>query len=141
MQVYSQPIYAAFEGWIAGRHPNVKFLTHETPLVAGKYFKFKFNIFRLVWRTLFVIVVTVLAIIFPFFNAVVGFLGAIGFWPLTVYFPVEMYIKQMSIRKYSGRWMLLQSLSIVCLLVTLAAAAGSVQGLAESLRRYKPFQD
>lgn len=28
------------------------------------------------------------AIILPFFNDLVGFIGAIGFWPLTVYFPI-----------------------------------------------------
>ena len=28
------------------------------------------------------------AIILPFFNDLIGFIGAIGFWPLTVYFPV-----------------------------------------------------
>ncbi|KAE8637426.1 hypothetical protein CSA_021612 [Cucumis sativus] len=30
----------------------------------------------------------------PFFNDIVGLLGALGFWPLTVYLPVEMYIAQ-----------------------------------------------
>ncbi|MQI27723.1 hypothetical protein EI009_25840, partial [Escherichia coli] len=28
-----------------------------------------------------------LAMVLPFFNDIVGLIGAIGFWPLTVYFP------------------------------------------------------
>ena len=30
----------------------------------------------------------------PFFNDVVGLLGAIGFWPLTVFLPIQMHLKQ-----------------------------------------------
>lgn len=30
----------------------------------------------------------------PFFNDVVGLLGALGFWPLTVFLPIQMHIKQ-----------------------------------------------
>ena len=40
------------------------------------------------------VMVTVLAMAMPFFNEMLALLGAIGFWPLGVYFPVEMYIAQ-----------------------------------------------
>ncbi|XP_020249495.1 amino acid permease 4-like [Asparagus officinalis] len=140
-QVYSQPLFAAFETWTARKYPDVKFLTHEIPLITSKRLKFKLNMFRLVWRTIFVVLCTVLAIVFPFFNDVVGFIGAVGFWPLTVYFPIEMYIQQKKIRKYSGKWISMQLLSIVCLLVTLAATIGSVEGVWDSLRSYKPFSE
>ncbi len=30
----------------------------------------------------------------PFFNDVVGLLGALGFWPLTVFLPIQMHLKQ-----------------------------------------------
>eukprot|EP00494_Astrolonche_serrata_P011647 UN11736 len=46
---------------------------------------------------------TLLAILMPFFNDILGFLGAIGFWPLTVYFPVEMYVRQRGIPRYTTR--------------------------------------
>ncbi|KAK4477769.1 hypothetical protein RD792_017031 [Penstemon davidsonii] len=51
-----------------------------------------------VWRSAFVVLTTIISMLLPFFNDVVGILGAFGFWPLTVYFPVEMYIAQKKIR-------------------------------------------
>ena len=30
----------------------------------------------------------------PFFNDIVGLLGALGFWPLTVFLPIQMHLKQ-----------------------------------------------
>lgn len=34
-----------------------------------------------------------------FFNEVLALLGALGFWPLKVYFPIEMYIAQKGVRR------------------------------------------
>lgn len=75
----------------------------------------------------------------PFFNSVVGLLGALGFWPLTVYFPVEMYIVQKNIPRWRTRWLCLKTLSAACLLVTIAAAAGSIVGVMHDLKKFKPF--
>lgn len=97
------------------------------------------NMFRVIWRTVYVILTAVIAMLFPFFNSVIGLLGAIAFWPLTVYFPVEMYISRAKIRKFSVTWMWLQVLSWTCFIVTLLAAAGSIQGLVKDLQTYKPF--
>ena len=36
---------------------------------------------RLVWRTVYVCLVVFIAILMPFFSYVVGFVGAVGFWP------------------------------------------------------------
>lgn len=78
--------------------------------------------------------------ILPFFNDILALLGAVGFWPLTVYFPVEMYISKKKIRRFTPKWTMLQLLSFICLLVSLAAACGSTEGVIEALRVYKPFQ-
>ncbi|KAM0848462.1 hypothetical protein ACQ4PT_054365 [Festuca glaucescens] len=139
-QVFCQPIFAAVETYAAWRWPNAGFITREHPVSAGKKVRFSLNMFRLTWRTAFVIVSTVLAILMPFFNDILGFLGAIGFWPLTVYFPVEMYIRQRRIQKYTSRWVALQTLSFLCFLVSLAAAVGSIEGVTESLKHYVPFK-
>lgn len=77
--------------------------------------------------------------IFPFFNDIVGLLGAGGFWPLTVYFPTEMYMAHQKIKRFSPTWICLKMLTWVCLIVSLGAAAGSVQGLVKSVMSYKPF--
>lgn len=76
----------------------------------------------------------------PFFNDVVGILGAFGFWPLTVYFPVEMYIAQQKIERWSSRWLGLQILSVSCLVISIVAAVGSVAGVVLDLKTYKPFK-
>lgn len=101
---------------------------------------YQLNIFRLTWRTAFVVFTTIIAMLLPFFNDVVGILGALGFWPLTVYFPVEMYIAQNKIGRWTNRWIGLQILSMACLCVSIAAAVGSVAGVVLDLNTYKPFK-
>ncbi|KAG8075519.1 hypothetical protein GUJ93_ZPchr0006g43922 [Zizania palustris] len=139
-QVFSQPIFAAVETWAAKRWPNADFINREHPVVSGKRCRFSVNMFRLTWRTAFVVASTVVAIVMPFFNDILGFLGAVGFWPLTVYYPVEMYIRQRRIHKYTRRWVALQTLSFLCFLVSLAAAVASIEGVSESLKHYVPFK-
>ncbi|KAF0922131.1 hypothetical protein E2562_027754 [Oryza meyeriana var. granulata] len=136
-QVFSQPVYAAVEAWAASRWPGSNFVTRESPVAGGR---FSLNAFRLVWRTTFVTACTALAAAMPFFNDVLGFLGAVGFWPLTVYFPVEMYIRQRKLERFSKKWVALQSLTAVCFVVTLASVVASVEGIAESLTHYVLFK-
>lgn len=89
---------------------------------------------------MYVVVTALIAMIFPFFNDFLGLIGAASFYPLTVYFPIEMHIAQHKIQKFSCRWIWLNILSWTCLVVSLIAAAGSIQGLAESVKTYKPFK-
>ncbi|KAK7282958.1 hypothetical protein RIF29_12105 [Crotalaria pallida] len=137
-QVIIQPFYRIVEILANQRWPNSSFVTREYPVKIGKL-KFSMNFFRLVWRSIFVVVATVLAMAMPFFNYMIALLGAIGFWPSVVYFPVEMYIARQKIRKGTIHWFGLQTLSIVCLVVSLAAACGAIHGLAKALGKYKPF--
>ncbi|KAI8529560.1 hypothetical protein RHMOL_Rhmol12G0234400 [Rhododendron molle] len=139
-QVYTQPLFAFVEKWAAGKWPSNEFIIKEIKIPIPGFRSYNLNLFRLVWRTVFVIVSTVISMLLPFFNDVVGFLGAIGFWPITVYIPVEMYIAQKKIAKWSRRWICLQLLSIACLIVSIAAAAGSIAGIVFDLKIYKPFQ-
>ncbi|KAL1802247.1 hypothetical protein ACET3Z_030894 [Daucus carota] len=130
-QAASQPIYAFVESWSFKKWPNNEFITREYSITDGCY---SFNFFRLVWRTLYVVLATILAMLFPFFNHFVGLLGAITFWPLTVYFPIEMYIAQKKIVRFSRKWYGLQILSLFCVIVSLLAAAGSVRGLVKAVQ-------
>ncbi|GLT69449.1 hypothetical protein SLA2020_415980 [Shorea laevis] len=138
-QVYCQPLFAFLEKRAAERFPDCEFITKEIKIPIPGFHPYNLNLFKLVWRTLFVITTTIISMLLPFFNDVVGLLGALGFWPLTVYFPVEMYIRQKNIPKWSTRWLCLQILSIACLLITIAAAAGSIAGVVLDLKSYKPF--
>jgi len=131
-QVFCQPLFAAVEGSAAAcwcRRPAGSAAAASLGVLG-----------RVVWRTAFVAVVTLLAVLMPFFNSILGILGSIAFWPLTVFFPVEMYIRQRQVRRFSARWAALQSLSFVCFLVTVAACAASVQGVLDSLKTYVPFK-
>lgn len=83
---------------------------------------------------------TLVAMLVPFFNAVLGLIGAVGFWPLSVYFPVSMHISQKKITRWKPRWFWLQGLSFVCLLISLAASIGSVQDIVHNLKTAAPFK-
>lgn len=83
---------------------------------------------------------TFVALLMPFFNDVLALLGAIGYWPLTVYFPIEMYIAKNRVGRWTRRWLGLQLINSVCLLVAVAAACGSLQGLSKLLETYEPFK-
>lgn len=139
-QVYCQPLFAFVEKEASQRFPENKLITKEIEIPILGFRPLKLNLFRLIWRSLFVIFTTVTSMLLPFFNDVVGLLGAFGFWPLTVYFPVEMYIVQKKIPRWSTRWVCLQMLSIACLVISIAAVAGSVAGIVSDLKIYKPFK-
>ncbi|OWM91501.1 amino acid permease 2-like [Punica granatum] len=138
-QVYCQPLFAFIEDSTANRWPDSDFITKEfnVPIPGVSW---KLNRLRMVNRTIFVCLTTIISMLLPFFNDIVGILGAIGFWPLTVYFPIEMYIKQKGIKKWSIRWVCLRTLSIACLVVTLLALAGSIAGVVYNLKTFRPFK-
>lgn len=139
-QVFCQPIYSAVEKAAAKRFPDNDFINKEIEIsIPGIVSPLKINLFRLVWRSFFVIVTTIISMLLPFFNDVVGLIGAFAFWPLTVYFPVEIYIVQKRIPKWSTKWICLHILSVACLMISLAAGIGSVAGIVTDLGVYKPF--
>ncbi|PHU12880.1 putative amino acid permease 7 [Capsicum chinense] len=128
-QVYSQPVFAFVEKWATQKYPENRFV--------NKFYAIKFpvlpalqlNLFRLCFRTLYVISTTAIAMAFPYFNQVLGILGALNFWPLTIYFPVEMYIVQKQIGAWSRKWLLLKGFSMICLIVSLLGLIGSIEGI------------
>ncbi|KAK1371160.1 Amino acid permease 3 [Heracleum sosnowskyi] len=91
-QVTCQPLFAFVEKHAARIFPASNFINKEYNINAlPAIFKaYKLNLFRLVWRTIFVVFTTIIPTLMPSFDNVSGILGAFGFWPLTVYFPVEM---------------------------------------------------
>ncbi|XBI58791.1 hypothetical protein VPH35_039970 [Triticum aestivum] len=127
--VYCQQTYATVESLAAARCPGLDFIVRQNHPFGTH--KFGVSKFRLVWRTSFVIVSTVLAILLPLFNDILGLLGALGFWPLTVYFPVEMHFRQRKVKRSSWKWVALQGLSFVCFAVTVGVIVASVQGITD----------
>ncbi|KAJ0078057.1 hypothetical protein Patl1_37320 [Pistacia atlantica] len=115
-QVFCQPIYNTVEKWCCQRWPESEFITKGYSVTIPLCGVHNINIFR-----------------------VLGLLGAASFWPLTVYFPIEMYISRATIGHFSFTWLWLKLLTMVCLIISLLAAAASIQGLIKDLHSFKPF--
>ncbi|KAJ0967731.1 hypothetical protein J5N97_024648 [Dioscorea zingiberensis] len=140
-QVFSQPIFGFVESWSRWKWPGNSILTSEHSISIPFFGAYRLSFFRLACRTSYIALTTFIAMIFPFFNDFVGLVGGISFWPLTVYFPVEMYVKQAKIPRFSSSWFWLHVMSFVCLLASLLAAVGSLQGLSHDFGNYHPFKN
>ncbi|KAJ6980537.1 amino acid permease 7 isoform X3 [Populus alba x Populus x berolinensis] len=131
-QIYSQPVFAFVEGWSSRKFPSSGFVNNfhsfKLPLIPPLHI----NLFRLCFRTVYVASTTVIAMAFPYFNQVLGVLGALNFWPLAIYFPVEMYFVQKKIGAWTRKWIVLRTFSFVCLLITIAGLLGSIEGLVSA---------
>jgi hypothetical protein len=143
IQVWTLPWYQFFEGWVQEVTPNagIGSWVHWEKRVRVPIANTVFHIspFRLVWRTVYVIITTVIAMLLPFFNDVLGFLGAIGFWPLTIYFPIAMHKVQHKVARWSGYWWWLMFIDITCLIISILAAIGSIEGIIVDSEGSKPF--
>lgn len=139
-QVFCQPIFGFVENWSKEKWTESQFVNGEHGVNIPMCGTYKVNFFRMVWRTAYVVITAVIAMMFPFFNDFLGLIGSLSFWPLTVYFPIEMYIKQSNMPRFSFTWTWLKILSWACLIVSIISAAGSIQGLAQDLKKYHPFQ-
>ncbi|KAJ0593608.1 putative amino acid transporter, transmembrane domain-containing protein [Helianthus annuus] len=131
-QLFSQPVFAFVERWLAQKLPNSQFLKRFHELQLPFLPVFRFNIFRLCFRTTYVATTTGIALVFPYFNEILGVLGALNLWPLAVYFPVEMYIVQRKVEVWSRKWVVLEIFSGVLMVVSAVALVGSVAGLIEA---------
>ncbi|KAK9906703.1 hypothetical protein WJX75_006478 [Coccomyxa subellipsoidea] len=140
-QVWIQPFFGFVEASAFRYFPNNRFLQWELFAVELPGIGlFRASPFRLIWRTIYVIIITIVAMLLPFFNDIVGLLGSIGFAPLTVFFPIQMHIVQKKIPRWSGKWLFLQGLNIFCWLISIVSAIGSVEGIYADTRNYTPFQ-
>ncbi|XP_020213797.1 probable amino acid permease 7 [Cajanus cajan] len=131
-QVYSQPLYANVENWLRFRFPDSEFVNHTYFLKLPLLPAFQLNFLRLTFRTAYVASTTVIAIIFPYFNQILGVLAGIIYYPLTIYFPVEMYLSQSNIDAWTTKWVLLRTFSIGGLLVGLFTLVGSIEGIVSA---------
>ncbi|XP_022876791.1 probable amino acid permease 7 [Olea europaea var. sylvestris] len=133
-QVFSQPLFAYVEKWASKKFPNSKFVHKNYDLKQVPVLKL--NLLRLCFRTSYVAFTTGFAILFPYFNQVVGVAGAINFWLIVVYFPVEMYLVQKNIGRWTSKFIVLRIYVFVTLLVIMFALVGSVKGLIKASITY-----
>ncbi|PAN16335.1 hypothetical protein PAHAL_3G054700 [Panicum hallii] len=147
-QVFAQPIFARLESCVACRWPDAKFINAtyyvRVPCLRSSGSSPPTTVavapLKLVLRTILIMFTTLVAMLLPFFNAVLGLIGALGFWPLSVYFPVSMHVARLKIRRGELRWWMLQAMSFVCLLISVAASIGSVQDIVHNLKAAAPFK-
>ena len=76
-QVFTQPVFEALETPLAKHFDKVD--RHRVLL-------------RLVWRSVYVILVTIVAVALPFFTDLMGLIGALGFIPMTFVMPCVLYL-------------------------------------------------
>ncbi|CAI9088131.1 OLC1v1022377C1 [Oldenlandia corymbosa var. corymbosa] len=133
-QVYSQPAFAMVEQWFNSNYPNSQFDRNfevKLPMLP----RFEVNMFRLWFRSAYVLSITGISMLFPYFNQVLGLLGGSSFWVIGAYFPVEMFIKHKKIGVWTRTWILLWIFSIICLVLSVASFIGSVQGFINARLR------
>lgn len=85
-------------------------------------------------------VLAVIAMLLPFFNDILGLLGSLGFWPLTVFLPIQMHFVQYNVKRFSLRWCVLNTISAICFCVTLGGCIGSVAQIVIDVKSYVPFK-
>lgn len=123
VQLYSQPAFALVERRFGAEAWVVEV---KLPLLGRRR---SVNVFRLCFRTAYVVAVTAVAVWYPYFNQVVGLIGAFTFWPLDIHFPVQMYLAQNKVAPWTTRWLAIQAFSATCLLVAAFASVGSAVGV------------
>jgi amino acid permease len=141
MQVFSQPVFAFMEESLSFHYPKKSAVMNKVykvriPVLGSSH---EINVFKLVERTAFVLFTTLVAVIFPFFNDILGIIGAIAFWPLTIYFPFQMHIHRSGIRKWSSRWCFLQAVVVFFFALSLAVLVASMTSVIKDLKMYDPF--
>ncbi|XP_039170400.1 probable amino acid permease 7 [Eucalyptus grandis] len=136
-QLYSQPVFATLEKWFRTKFLASDFVNRFYRISIPLLPDLQVNLFRLCFRSAYVISTVGIALIFPYFNSVLGVLGALNFWPLAIYFPVEMYSRQKNIEPWTRKWIVLRIFSSTCFLVTVVGLLGSVQNLVSAKLGHK----
>lgn len=132
VQVYCQPLFANFEDWARPKFSDDSIVNRTCTLKLPLLPAFGLNFLRLTFRTAYVVSTVVIGLLFPYFNQVLGVLGGIIYWPLTIYFPVEMYLSQYNVEPWTTRWVLLRCFSIIGFFVGAFTLIGSIEGIVSA---------
>ncbi|KAL8256503.1 hypothetical protein R6Q59_031570 [Mikania micrantha] len=128
-QIYSQTLFALVERWYTEKHPDSILTRDIQHLNVLLWPGFRLNHLKLWFRTSYVVLTVAVGMLFPYFNEVLAFSGSIIFWPLTIYFPVEMYFARKNVVSWTRKWIVLRLYSSFCLIVSVFTLVGSLQGL------------
>lgn len=82
---------------------------------------------RLITRTTFVFLVTLVAVLMPSFSAVVGLVGSVSFFPLSIFFPMAMWIKVF--KPTGNKLKFMYAIGSFMLVIAIAAVIASCRSL------------
>ncbi|KAF0900231.1 hypothetical protein E2562_029741 [Oryza meyeriana var. granulata] len=146
-QVIAQPVFSRLEAYVGGRWPESIFVTasYERRLrvpawTAAPPTSITLSPVKIALRAAVIVATTQVAALMPFFNAVLGFIAALGFWPLAVYLPVSMHIASLKIGRGKARWWVLQGVSMALLVVAVGMGVASVRDMVKRLKEATPFK-
>ncbi|XP_058742801.1 probable amino acid permease 7 [Vicia villosa] len=128
-QVYCQPLFGNAESWLRFRFTESEFVNHTYTLKLPLLPAFELSFLSLSFRTAYVASTVLIAMIFPYFNQILGVLGSISFWPLTIYFPVEIYLSRSNTDSWTAKWIMLQTFNIFGLVFGLFTLVGCIRGI------------
>lgn len=94
---------------------------------------------RAIVRCTYVLLITILACVLPFFEAVAGLSGAISFFPMSIYFPFAMYQKLYGESMSKGFLVFLKVIGAFTLIVGCCATVGSFRNIISSFQNIQIF--
>lgn len=131
-QIYCRPTYAYFEE----RMLSIK-TTSQVP--------FQNHLIRLIYTSIYMVLITLVAAAMPFFGDFVSICGAVGFTPLDFVFPVLAYLKAGQTLKNTRLRHLLLFLNLAIVawfsVVAVLGCIGAVRFIVQDIKTYKFFHD
>ncbi|TKY52699.1 GABA transporter 1 [Spatholobus suberectus] len=129
-QIYCRPTYAYFEERMGSK---------------SSHFPLRNRLARLIFTSIYMVLVTLIAAAMPFFGDFVSICGAIGFTPLDFVFPALAYLKAGRIVNNSKLGLLMRPLNILIAtwfsIVAILGCIGAVRFIVEDIKNYKFFHD
>ncbi|KAI4341768.1 hypothetical protein MLD38_026452 [Melastoma candidum] len=133
-QIYCRPTYACFEeSLLSGRHAEKDGALSRDRLI------------RLIFTSIYMTAITLIAAAMPFFGDFVAICGAVGFTPLDFVFPAIAYLKAGKTPK-SSVWSFLLRLVNICIatwfsVVAILGCIGAIRFIKEDVKTYNFFHD
>jgi amino acid permease len=97
------------------------------------------RLLRAVWRTVYVLIITLVAASLPFFGDLMGLIGATGFTPMTFVMPAVLWLVarrgQLVLWEKVVNW----GIVVVFTVVGILAFIGSVSSIADNASTYKSW--
>jgi amino acid permease len=106
---------------------------------ANSHFPLRNHLVRLIFTSIYMVLITLIAAAMPFFGDFVSICGAIGFTPLDFVFPAVAYLKVGRMPK--NMQLLNFAIASWFSVVAVLGCIGAVRFIVEDIKTYKFFHD